>query len=284
MRAEQVTDPHCFHAEGPVWHPEWPGLRWVDMLAGSVLTLDRTTGLVTRNQVGDVVAALRPCVRGGAVLALERGFALANDALDEIRPMPPLWPDPGVRMNEGACDPDGRFYCGSMAYDETPGAGTLYRFDGTGVVEPVLSGVTISNGLAFSPDGGTAYYVDTPTQRVDAFDYTGGELLNRRTLVEIDPASGSPDGLTVDAEGGLWVALFGGGAVHHYSSRGQLVDVIEVPVTNVTACTFGGQQLNELYITTSRQHMPPGRYGAAGAVFRVRLPVRGLPPLPFLPA
>ena len=279
MKAEQVTDPHCFHAEGPVWHPGWPGLRWVDMLNGGVLTLDRGSGLVTRHPLGEPVAAIRPRRHGGAVLALERGFALATDRLDQVRRMPPLWTDPGVRMNEGGCDPDGRFYCGSMAYAETPGAGALHRLDGPGQVTTVLTGVTISNGLAFSPDGRTAYYVDTPTQRVDAFDYTGGQLLNRRTLVEIDPRRGSPDGLTVDAEGGLWVALFGGGAVHHYSSRGQLVDVIDVPVPNVTACTFGGEQFNELYITTSRQHLGAGRYGAAGSVFRVRLPVRGLPPL-----
>lgn len=280
MKAEQATDPHCFHAEGPLWHPEWPGLRWVDMLAGDVLTLNRHTGLVTRHHVGDVVAALRPRRNGGAILALERGFAFATDGLDEIRPLPPLWNGRAVRMNEGSCDPDGRFYCGTMAYDETPGAGSLYRLETTGTVTTVLTGVTISNGLSFSPDHRTAYYADTPTGRVDAFDYTAGELANRRTFIRIDPAKGSPDGITVDAEGGLWVALFGGGAVHHYSSRGQLVDVIEVPTPHVTACTFGGEHFDELYITTSRQHMGPGRYGAAGSVFRVRLPVRGLPPLP----
>lgn len=282
--AEQITDPLAHHGEGPVWHPDWPGLRWVDMLAGDVLTLDAATGAVTRSHVGSVAAALRPCRGGGAILAVERGFAFADDSLQRVRPLPELWSDPGVRMNEGGCDPDGRFYCGSMAYRETPGAGALHRIDGRGRVTTVLSDVTISNGLHWSPDGTTAYYVDTATQRVDAFDYADGALRRRRPLVHIPPEQGAPDGLTVDAEGCLWVALWGGGAVHRYRPDGRLTEVHTVPAPRVTACTFGGPRLDELYVTTSRVSTDLDRHPAAGAVFRLRPGVRGLPVLPYVRA
>jgi sugar lactone lactonase YvrE len=279
---EQITDPLTHHGEGPVWHAGWPGLRWVDMLAGDVLTLDADSGAVSRRHVGSVAAALRPCRDGGAVLAIERGFALADDALLDIRPLGQLWDDPTVRMNEGGCDPDGRFYCGSMSCEEKPGAGTLYRLDATGAVTPVLRDVTISNGLHWSPDGTTAYYIDTPTLRIDAFDYVDGELCQRRPLIHIAPEHGAPDGLTVDSEGHLWVALWGGGAVHRYTPDGRLDEVFKVPAPRVTACTFGGAQLNELYITTSQVDTDLERHPGAGALFRVTLPIRGLPPLPYI--
>jgi sugar lactone lactonase YvrE len=275
---EQITDPLATHGEGPVWHPGWPGLRWVDMLAGDVLELDPVTQSVSRHPVGRVVAALRPRVDGGAVLALERGFALADATLASVRGLGELWTDPGVRMNEGDCDPDGRFYCGSMAYDETPGAATLYRLDTDGALTTVLSGVTISNGLAWSPDGATAYYVDTPTHRVDAFDYDrDGGLTGRRPLLRIPEEAGSPDGITVDADGRLWIALWGGAAVRCYQPDGRLVEQLDLPVTQVTACTFGGPDLDELYITTSRQDTDPDAQPEAGALFRVRPGVEGRP-------
>lgn len=274
---EQVTEPCAEHGEGPVWHPGWPGLRWVDMLAGDVLTLDSRTGSVDRSHVGSVVAALRPRRDGGAVLALERGFALADDTLGDVQALGELWTDPGIRMNEGGCDPDGRVYCGSMSYQATPGAGTLYRMDTERHVEPVLREVTISNGIAWSPDGSIVYYVDTPTQCVDAFDYDSGALTQRRTIIHVDAAHGSPDGLTVDSEGGIWAAMWGGGAVHHYTPHGVLADVIPVPAPRVTACTFGGPDLNELYITTSRLDTDTDAHPEAGAVFRVSLPVQGAP-------
>ncbi|MCX2733840.1 SMP-30/gluconolactonase/LRE family protein [Saccharopolyspora sp. NFXS83] len=279
-RAEQITEACAEHGEGPVWHEGWPGLRWVDMLAGDVLTL-LPGGTVRRAHVGSVAAALRPRAGGGAVLAVERGFALAEDDLADVRPCGELWADPGVRMNEGGCDPHGRFYCGSMAYAATPGAGRLYRLDASGHAEVVLDGVTISNGLAWSPDGAGAYYVDTPTQCVDAFAYRDGELTDRRRLVRIDPALGAPDGLAVDAEGCVWVALWGGAAVHRYAPDGGLLAVVELPVPRVTACTFGGSDLADLYITTSRQETDLRRHPEAGALFVLRDAGRGLPVLPY---
>ncbi|WP_255826974.1 SMP-30/gluconolactonase/LRE family protein [Amycolatopsis sp. GM8] len=275
-----MTEPVAAHGEGPVWHAGWPGLRWVDMAAGDVLEL--RAGRVRRTHVGTVAAALRPRADGGVVLALERGFALADAALENVVPFPELWPDNGIRMNDGGCDPDGRFYCGSMAYSEAAGAGSLYRLDAGGAVSTVLTGVTISNGLAWSPDGGTAYYIDTPTHRVDAFGYSAEHgLTGRRPLIEIPAAAGSPDGMTVDADGRLWIALWGGGAVRCYQPDGTLEEHVSLPVTQVTACTFGGPGLDELYITTSRQGIEAGTQPQAGALFRYRPGARGLPALTF---
>lgn len=277
---DQVTGPVAAHGEGPVWFAGWPGVRWVDMLAGDVLELAGEQ--VRRRHVGSVAAALRPRADGGAVVAVERGFALADASLENVEPLPELWADGRVRMNDGGCDPDGRFYCGSMAYDEAPGAGRLYRLDPDGAVTTVLTGVTISNGLAWSPDGATAYYVDTPTHRVDAFDYDREHgLTHRRRLFEIPPDAGAPDGMTVDADGRLWVALWGGAAVRCYRADGTLEEHVPLPVTHVTACTFGGPDLAELYITTSRQGVPEGAQPEAGALFRYRPGVRGLPVLTF---
>jgi sugar lactone lactonase YvrE len=184
-------------------------------------------------------------------------------------------------MNEGGCDPDGRFYCGSMAYDQAPGRGAVWRLDPDGTTSCLFGGVTVSNGLAWSPDGSTAYYVDTATQRIDAFDYDADEgLTGRRPVVTIEKDSGAPDGLTVDAEGCLWVALFGGGAVHRYRPDGTLDGQVEVPAAQVTACTFGGDDLDQLFITTSRERMKSPEPGA-GAVFRADVGVRGLPTLTY---
>jgi sugar lactone lactonase YvrE len=275
VRAEQVTDAVAFHAEGPVWSDRWGGLRWVDMLAGDVLSFD-ADGTVRRTSVGRVAAALRPRRGGGAVIAVERGFTL-EDADGTLTPLDPVWSDPGVRMNEGGCDPDGRFWCGSMAYDQAPGAAALYRLDPDGSVHTAIEGVTISNGLDWSPDGSLAYYDDTATHRVDVFDYdrdTG--LTGRRPFVRL-PDDGEPDGLTVDAEGGVWVALFGGGAVHRYTPAGVLDVVVEVPTPQVTACTFGGPRRDQLFVTTSREGMGPDDHPLAGSLFRADVGVPGRP-------
>lgn len=276
MRAEQVTGPVAYHGEGPVWSKRWGGLRFVDMLAGDVLSL-QPDGTAARRHVGSVAAALRPRSRGGAVIAVERGFAL-EEPDGTLTTLPELWTDSGVRMNEGGCDPDGRFYCGSMAYEKTPGAAALYRLDPDGSTRVVLEHVTISNGLEWSPDGSRAYYNDTATGRVDVFDYdheTG--LSNRRTLVDVPPEDGRPDGLTVDAEGGVWVALNSSGTVRRYTPEGVPDALVEVPPRQVTACTFGGERLDQLYLTTSRENLPPGEDPLAGSLFRAEVGVRGLP-------
>ncbi|WP_150307387.1 SMP-30/gluconolactonase/LRE family protein [Planctomonas psychrotolerans] len=281
MRAEQVTESVAYHGEGPVWSPSWGGLRFVDMLAGDVLSL-AADGSIARHSVGsDIAAVVRPRQGGGAVIGIERGFALEN-ADGSISALPPVWNDSSIRMNEGACDPDGRFYCGSMAYDQEEGASALYRLDPDGSVHTILTGVTVSNGLDWSPDGRLAYYNDTATKQVALFDYDrDAGLTGRRTFVRIADEDGRPDGLTADSAGGVWVALNGGGRVHRYTADGVLDQVVEVPTPQVTACTLGGSELTELYITTSQEGMEPGSDPLAGALFRVTVPVPGKPVLAF---
>jgi sugar lactone lactonase YvrE len=274
MHVEQVTDPVAYHGEGPVWSPRWGGLRWVDMLAGDVLSLTGD-GRVGRRHVGSIAAAIRPRMVGGAVIGVERGFAL-EDPDGSVTALPEVWSGGRVRMNEGGCDPDGRFYCGSMAYDRQPGAATLYRLDPDRSVAVVLVDVTVSNGLEWSPDGSRAYYNDTATHRVDVFDYDPKlGLSNRRPLVDV--GEGSPDGLTVDSQGGVWTAISNGGAVHRYTSEGKLDEVIDVPARKVTACTFGGDRLDQLFVTTSREGLEEGEDPLAGSLFRASPGVIGLP-------
>jgi sugar lactone lactonase YvrE len=246
------------------------------MLAGDVLAL-AADGTIDRRHVGNVAAVLRPRGQGGAVIGIERGFAL-EEADGTLTHLSELWSDNNVRMNEGGCDPDGRFYCGSMAYDQLPGAGALYRLDSDGSVHVVLENVTISNGLEWSPDGSRAYYNDTFTQRIDIFDYdVESGLTERRPFAEIPAEAGGPDGLTIDEEGGVWVALYGGGAVRRYTPEGVLDEVIEVPAKMVTACTFGGQDRRQLFITTSREGLRDGEDPLAGSLFRSAVGVAGLP-------
>jgi len=275
MKAEQLTEPVAYHAEGPVWSERWGGLRWVDMFAGDVLSF-APDGTVQRQHVGQIAAAVRPRTRGGAVLGIERGFAL-EDPDGTITTLDPLWDDDEIRMNEGGCDPDGRFYCGSVANDQTPGAASLYRLDPDGSTDLVLSGATVSNGLEWSPDGSLAYYNDTSTGAVSVFDYdTERGLTGQRTFVTL-PDDGRPDGLTVDAEGGVWVAVYNGAAVRRYLPDGTLDEVAEVPGQQVTACALGGPHLDELFITTSQEHLEPGSDPVAGSLFHAKVGVRGLP-------
>jgi sugar lactone lactonase YvrE len=275
MWAEQITDPVAFHGEGPVWYRAWGGLRWVDMLAGDVLSLSED-GTITRRHVANVAAAIRPRRQGGAVLGVERGFALETPD-GAVTQLAELWIDDNLRMNEGGCDPDGRFYCGSMAYDKRPGAGSLYRLDPDGSVQVVLSDVTVSNGLEWSPDGSLTYYNDTDTHRTDVFDYAfESGLTGRRPFVEM-PDGSRPDGLTVDSEGGVWVALSNTRAVHRYTPRGVLDEVIQVSAGKATACTFGGPNLDQLFITSSREGMEPGVDPLAGSLFRSHVGIRGIP-------
>jgi len=279
--AERLTAPCTFHGEGPFWDTVNDRLLLVDMLAGAVVAV-QADGSTERRNVAGVAAAIRARRRGGYVLAAENRFVLLGPDLTEDRQLAPVFTDPQIRMNDGGCDPQGRFYCGTMAYDETPRAGTLYRLDPDGNVEVVLREVTISNGLQWNRAGDTVFYVDTPTGRVDSFTFDpgSGAFSDRRAFAEIS-GGGSPDGMAIDEEDGLWVALWGGSAVHRYDASGRLDLVVDLPVSNVTACAFGGPELRTLFITTSRQGLGPADQPEAGAVFRYEAGVRGAPQHPY---
>lgn len=280
MRAENVTGPLAHHAEGPVWWAGWGGLRWVDADAGDLLTL-RDDG-VHRLHVDDRYAAfVRPRTNGGYVAVGAHALHLADAPDAEPTRSVTLLDDPAVRMNDGGCDPQGRLLAGSMAYDSTTGAGLLLRVDADLTASPVLPSVTCSNGIAFSPDGARAYYVDTATGRVDVFDVSRGDLIGRRGFAAIPASDGVPDGLTVAADGSVWVAVWGGSCVLGYDAAGTLIERIELPVPQVSACTFGGDDLGTLFITTSAQGLGADHGTDAGSVYAVRPGTTGMPVLAF---
>jgi sugar lactone lactonase YvrE len=277
---EQVTDPVSAHGEGPVWSADWGGLRWVDLTAGDVLGLDDSC-VVRRWHVGPVAAAIRPRRDGGMALALDRAFAVTGEWGSPVESLGELWSDPHVRFNDGACDPDGNFLCGTVGDDFGPGRATMYRLNADHTVDILFGDLGVSNGLAWTADGRTAYYADSLTQRIDRFDYDSTHgLHNRRPLVRIPADKGFPDGLTVDGDGCVWVALWNGGAVHRYDPQGRLDGVLEFPVKRVTACGFGGAGLDELYVTSMRANAEPHEK-EAGALFRVAVGVQGVPVRPF---
>ena len=279
MHAEQITEPLAHHGEGPCWLARTGELAWVDMLAGRVLATSLARGTTQVIDIpGPVAAIVRPRAAGGLIVATETGIVLLDDH-ELPTPLCEIVTEPGIRMNDGGCDPQGRFWCGSMAYDETPGAGSLYRVEADGSFATALTGVTISNGLDWSDDGSTAFYVDSTPGRIDAFAFDGatGELGERTSFAHIESSLGLPDGLTIDAEGGVWVALWDGGAVRRYAPDGALDAVVPLPCGRVTACAFGGDDLDELFITTSRFGLPPGADPSGGALFRCRPGVRGRP-------
>lgn len=280
MKAENITGAVSGHAEGPVWSESWGGLRWVDGHRGELLTL-RDDG-IHRLSLGDPYAAfVRPRAGGGFVAVGERTLYLADQADGPVRSALTLTTDRAVRCNDGGCDPQGGLLVGSMGYTAAPGAARLIRVAADLTVTEVLPSVTVSNGIGFTADGETAYYVDTATGRVDRFDVVDGELRARRPLVRIPADQGLPDGLTVAADGTVWVALWGGSAVQAYAPDGTLVERIDLPVPQVSSCAFGGDDLGTLFITTSAQGLPPDHGTPAGSVFAVRPGTTGLPVLEF---
>lgn len=278
--ASRLTGAIAEHGEGPVWVEHSGQLVMVDMLAGYILTINAGGTTIGRRHVGPIAAALRPRRDGGFVVALERGFALLNDH-DELSLFPELWSNSMVRMNDGACDARGRMYCGTMAYDAEPGRGALYRLERDGSTTTVLEGLTISNGLWFSADGKTAVLVDSPSQQVRryALPDDDGPWSHYEVLAEIREADGTPDGICVDAQGGVWVALWSGSAVHRYTAEGVLTDVVTLPVSQVTACALGGDDGRTLYITTSALGVDRDVEPDAGAVFVTKVAVAGDPVL-----
>jgi sugar lactone lactonase YvrE len=279
VRAEQITEPLAHHGEGPCWLARSGELAWVDMLTGRVLATSLAGGATRTITIPSPVAALvRPRLAGGLVVATETGVVLLDED-DSPTTLCEIVSAPDVRLNEGGCDPQGRLWCGTMAYDARPGGGSLYRVEADGSFAVVLPSVTISNGLAWSADGATAFYVDSPTYAVDtfAFDGASGALAERRRLVDVGPGLGMPDGIALDAEGGVWVALWDGGAVHRYAADGTLDAVVALPCSRVTACAFAGDDLSQLYITTSRLELGDAAEPAAGSLFRCEPGVRGLP-------
>jgi sugar lactone lactonase YvrE len=264
--------------EGPTWDAAAGRLIWIDILGARVNTYDPVTGRRTTRVTDQHVGAAKPRAGGGLVLNLRDGVGLV-DPDGTFR-----WLHrevvPGRRANDAAVAPDGSLWAGTMRYDEAAGGGTLSRITGDGSVELVLDDVAVSNGTGWSPDGRLMYYIDSPTRQIDVFHHEDGRVTDRRRFAQIEDGAGFPDGLTVDADGCVWVALWDGAAVRRYTPDGELDRVIELPTPRVTACVFGGPDLTDLYITTARVGLT-APHPVAGSLLVVPGAGKGLASPPF---
>jgi sugar lactone lactonase YvrE len=287
LPAPRILHEHdAFVGEGPVWDPRIGKVIWVDITSKHVFTTDPVDGSTQRRELGLSVGVVLPRASGGYVAALQDGFyALPDDGPPELIAAIEA-NDPATRMNDGELDPQGRFWAGTMGWEAEPGKGSLYRLDADGQAHRMIEGVTISNGLGWSPDGGTMYYVDTVTLRIDQFDFdpVSGDIANRREFVTIRDGGGRPDGMTVDSEGAVWVATWPGYGVHRYLPDGTLDAIIPLPVSNVSSIELGGPDLKDAFITTAWELLADHEHEAqplAGSLFHTRVEVPGLPRVPF---
>jgi sugar lactone lactonase YvrE len=294
-RPEIALDARADLGEGPAWDATSGTLLWVDVLAGRVHRFDPATGSDRAFGVGQPVSVALPRAGGGLALALRDGVALLGPAEarpPDDRPVEALLlasidrDDRSMRANDGKCDPRGRLWVGTMAFEATPGRGSLYRLDPDGTLTRHLEGLTISNGIGWSPDLRTMYHTDSARGAIDAFDFDPGEgaISGRRPFVRLPPAEGVPDGLAVAADGSLFTAIWGGREVRRYAPDGALLQRIKLPVAQPTSCCFGGRDLGDLYVTSARYGVGAAdlaRQPHAGSLFVVRPGVSGLPTTPF---
>jgi sugar lactone lactonase YvrE len=284
VTAEPVGDVTAVLGEGPYWRPEDEALLWVDVARGLLH--------MTRVQLGetitielDPVSAAFPAVGGGIVTAGGHRLTLRATRPGEGwagRTIAEAPARDGVRFNDAAVDPAGRVWVGSMDIKEKEPLGTLYRLDTGGTLTPVVKGATVSNGIGWSPDGTRMYYNDSPLRRIDMFDYdqATGEAFGGRVFADLSRADGFPDGLTVDADGYVWVAMFAGGALRRFTPAGHQDAVLPLPVSQPTSCAFGGPGMADLFVTTAYRDLTEAQRAAeplAGRLLRLRPGPVGLP-------
>jgi xylono-1,5-lactonase len=267
--------------EGPIWVERDQALWWVDIKGPAIFRWSETTGL-DRWAPPLRVCSLAPAVQGGFVAGTERGFMWVDPAAGRYDPIAdPERHLPDNRFNDGKVDRAGRFWAGTMDDREEESRGTLYRLDPGLSWAAVDGGYMVTNGPAFSPDGRTLYHTDSARQLIYSFDLgETGEATGRRVFARFGERDGYPDGMTVDAEGCLWVAFWGGWCVRRLSPAGEVLQSIELPVERPTSCAFGGAQLDRLFVTSARVGLDEKALALqplAGALFMIHVSVRGIP-------
>jgi sugar lactone lactonase YvrE len=273
---EAIGERRDLLGESPQWLAPEGMLQHVDIRAGKVIRVHVPTGGETAHALGDEVGFALATAAGEMVAGVGRRVVRV-DARGERRQVI-AEVEPGRhdnRFNDAKADPHGRLWAGTMSRSRRRGTAALYRISGAGEVRRMIAGATISNGLDWNADATLLYYIDSTTQRVDAiaFDVDLGRLGARRSFVRIDPRDGLPDGLTVDADGGVWIALFGGGKLRRYTAAGCLDAELRLPVTNPTSLAFGGEALDTLYVTSARHRLSPPQLATeplAGALLALR--------------
>lgn len=286
--ARLVLDAKAVLGEGPFWHGRKRKLYWVD-IESKILNIfdpqDRTNRVI---HLPGRIGTAAPAAGDEVIVALEDGMYRLDTETEALSQIGDPEPDqPNNRFNDGKCSPEGRFWAGTMSLERKVGNANLYCLHPDGRIEKKLSDATVSNGLAWSIDRSTMYYIDTQRRNVRAFDYDTktGNISNERVIIEVPEEIGHPDGMTIDTEGTLWVALFRGAGVGRWDPlTGKLIEKYDVPAKNVTACAFGGDDLSTLYITTARTSTSEAdltRFPQAGGVFALEPGVRGTPAFEF---
>jgi sugar lactone lactonase YvrE len=285
IQAEVVLDSRATLGEGAIWDSRKKLLYWIDILKGQVHTFNPATGQNSHIEIGQYVGTVVPRQNGELMLAMKNGFGSLNPDTGKLTLIHnPEVHLPGNRFNDGKCDPAGRFWAGTMSMEGKEKSASLYCLHTDFTVQKMIENVSISNGLVWTSDNKTFYYIDTPTFQVAAYDFelSTGKITNRRIVISIAEQEGFPDGMTIDAEDMLWIAHYGGGQVCRWNPKtGKKMQSIQLPVSQATSCAFGGENLDELYITTARENMPEEQLQKeplAGALFRVlKMPVKGVP-------
>lgn len=280
---EHVLPVQHILGEGPVWSEEEQALYWVDIVGQNYSHFEPSSGAYETIHVGTSIGVLAQRTSGGLVMATRQGFVFWTNPNKTLVPLAhPEADRPQMRFNDGAVDCRGRFWAGTMSEaDDRQAEGVLYRLDPDGSVHRMLTGLGIPNGIGWSPDDSVMYFTDTAEQTIYAFDFeaSSGEIANRRVLVSLRDASLWPDGLAVDCQGYLWSACWDGAKIVRYAPTGAIERVIEVPVLRPTSCTFGGRDLDELYITSASVGLTPeqrARFPLSGDLFRLKTGIRGL--------
>lgn len=283
---QNVLEARARLGEGPIWDSTQNLLYWVDIYNHRVHQFNPTTGKNCFFDVGDVVGAIATAGADRLIMALRHHLAFLNTQTGEVNPILEIEGNlPNNRLNEGKCDSQGRFWFGSTCSLEKPQA-SLYRYDIDGSLHIMEIGLTISNGLGWSPDEKTFYLTDSPQQKIYAYDFNSvtGNISNRRTFVDLTNESFYPDGLTIDSEGHIWSVMWDGWCVIRFNAKGEEILRIKLPVQLPTSCTFGGEDLQTLYITTasvglSQSEIEKSFY--SGDLFALQTDVTGLPTYSF---
>ncbi len=282
-----VVPTTAFLGEGPTWLPAERKLVFVDILAPAIVVADPARGSFESHPMPELVSAVVPRSRGGFLAAMQSGLRAVDLVSGRVTTVvAPESDKPGNRFNDGKCDRRGRFWAGTLAIDTTAGHGSLYRLDPDGGCTMMDEGFHVSNGLGWSPDDLTFYFTDSGTRRIYAyeFDLETGALWNRRVFVQLAPDGPSPDGLTVDADGFVWSALWDGWCVTRFAPDGRVDRVVNLPVPRPTSCMFGGEDLSTLFVTSARIRLSAQQLAEAplsGGVFALQTGKRGLPETPF---
>ncbi len=288
-KAEVVLDYKCLLGEGPVWDAKRKVICWIDILNGHIHQYSIESKKHTTIQLNEMVGSIAICSDGTFIAGLKSGFAFIDRESKKIqRITDPEAHLPNNRFNDGKVDPEGRFWAGTLSLTEEPKAGNLYVLEKDLSVSKKIGSVTISNGLAWSPDQKTMYYIDTPTSEIVSFHYEKGtgEISDRKVIIKIPRQDGYPDGMTIDSEGMLWIAHWDGWQVSRWNPQtGEKINKISMPVARVTSCTFGGDNLEDLYITTARKELTEEqleKQPLAGSLFVLRnCGAKGMPAFEF---